>query len=432
MTSPDTPLLASDQPVPPPPPDAPSAGTVSRSKRVAQFLCKLFDSSSNNNTVSKSLVQISVKVAPHQPSSHGAADPSATGAATTTTTTTTSTAATEAVEGDETEDKISDRVRVVFLSDFHYNGAEGGPATSGGNFVCASGELLTEVVRAVNSADADVIIFGGDFVDADGTRFAKELADTYLRKMRARHGKYAVLGNHDQFMPGSRDAVISALRSAGIHVLDNASVRPLPMLEIVGVGDSTTNGDFNPSKAFGSLADAETPPSVSIPVDKSSDGVLKGARAVGGLPARNARLMSRCRIVVTHNPDAAPHLMVYPAHIVLAGHTHGGQVCLPGSRRKPMAAWVYEDSCGCCCCASSWLKRKAWPIYRSFSHWEWAHGLHLLLNHEDAAQGLESPDTQRFLFVTNGIGSHSPGRFLCPPEVSIIDIDLRVSTPKIG
>ena len=308
----------------------------------------------------------------------------------------------------------NDHMRIAFLSDIHFNGAHGGPATSGGTFACAPGERVQSAVDAVNAARADVVVLGGDLVDGDGAQHAHELVSCYLSQLRARGGVWAVLGNHDQFVPGSRAALVHALQGAGIAVLDNASVQPLPGLELVGVGDITTPGDFRPADAFPCRACTLPPPSLtSARVPACTEGVCSPHTAVGGLAA-GEKLLPCCRVVVTHNPDAAPHLMGFSAHIQLSGHTHGGQVCLPTAAQRPLAAWLYED-CGWCCCGA--VRSRVWPIYRSFSHWEWASGLHALCQ-----CGLSAEST-RFLYVTRGIGSHTPGRLFCPPEVVVVNIE---------
>lgn len=98
-----------------------------------------------------------------------------------------------------------------------------------------------------------------------------------------------VLGNHDYWT--APRAVREALNKAGIVVLENQAVRRGP-LAIVGIGDRFSTHDDTVSS-------------------------LTAARGIGGVP-----------IVLTHSPDIVPDL---PAGLplVLAGHTHCGQVVLP-------------------------------------------------------------------------------------------------------
>ncbi|MEB3774524.1 MAG: metallophosphoesterase [Desulfurococcales archaeon] len=67
--------------------------------------------------------------------------------------------------------------------------------------------------------------------------------------------------------------------------------------------------------------------------DKTSIGGL----IIGGLDWRHnpkhytdpARRLGEVDVMISHSPDSFPHLSS-KQHILLAGHTHGGQVCLPG------------------------------------------------------------------------------------------------------
>lgn len=98
-----------------------------------------------------------------------------------------------------------------------------------------------------------------------------------------------MLGNHDHLTAPA--AVRHALSEAGIVVRENQVVRRGPFA-IAGIGDHFPGHD-----------DVATS--------------LSGARRVDGAP-----------IVLTHSPDLVPNL---PASLplVLAGHTHCGQVVLP-------------------------------------------------------------------------------------------------------
>lgn len=110
-----------------------------------------------------------------------------------------------------------------------------------------------------------------------------------LRHFHAPLGTYAVLGNHDHWREAA--SMRRALRAVGIPVLENRAIRA-GSLTLVGVGD-----------AFTEHAD-----------------VARAARQAAQLPGPT--------LVFTHGPDVVPHL---PARfgLVLAGHTHCGQIVLP-------------------------------------------------------------------------------------------------------
>ena len=113
-----------------------------------------------------------------------------------------------------------------------------------------------------------------------------------LRELKAPLGVYAVLGNHDWWLDGSR--VRKALADKGIRVLENESVR----LERKG----------NAFRLLGLADNMERSPETS--------GALKSVPA------------SEPVIALIHEPDYFPSIPERIA-LTLAGHTHGGQVRLP-------------------------------------------------------------------------------------------------------
>ena len=170
-------------------------------------------------------------------------------------------------------------VRVALLSDIHVGNAGMRPAR------------LAQIVRDVNAARPDLVVLAGDFVigehKAGAARNALDLAP--LAGLRARGGVYAVLGNHDHWTDAP--AIRQNLARAGVNVLENEAVRSGP-IALVGIGDRFSDHD----DIARSVARAD---------------------ALGGVP-----------IAFTHSPDIAPDLP-RRFHVLLAGHTHCGQVVLP-------------------------------------------------------------------------------------------------------
>ena len=111
-------------------------------------------------------------------------------------------------------------------------------------------------------------------------------------KLKSQAGVFGVLGNHDQWLNGAR--VADALRSAGVNVLEDRSMRvatPSGPIWLAGVSDfKTARHDFH--------------------------------AALAGI-TREAPLL-----VITHNPDVFPKLPD-GINLTIAGHTHGGQVRIP-------------------------------------------------------------------------------------------------------
>jgi predicted MPP superfamily phosphohydrolase len=226
-------------------------------------------------------------------------------------------------------------LRIAHLSDFHL-----------GHF--ASEKQVTTAVEAANQEAPDMIALTGDYV-TEGKRFIERIG-ALLAPLRASLGVHAVLGNHDHRANGGR--VESALREAGLQVLHNCS-RPLEWrpagrqpvrLALVGVDDLW--------RGKGDTAEA-----------------LKDVPQ--GLPA----------VVLSHNPDAIYPLRERPSTLILAGHTHGGQVFRLGR-------YLLDGT----------RFGKRYP-----------YGLHRL----GEAQ----------VYITSGIGTTLlPIRFFCPAEVAILSI----------
>lgn len=171
-------------------------------------------------------------------------------------------------------------VRVALLADIHI----GSPATDAAR--------LRRIVAQVNVLGPDLVLLAGDFVAGHevvaGRLYAARLTGP-LAGLHARLGIVAVLGNHDHWTDAR--AVRGALEAAGVTVLANDAVERGP-LAIVGIDDGFTGH-------------ADIPRSVA---------------AVAALPG--------ARVVLTHTPDTAA-LLPWGLPLVLAGHTHCGQVMVP-------------------------------------------------------------------------------------------------------
>ena len=170
-------------------------------------------------------------------------------------------------------------LRIVFGADFH-----AGPITDRGFLVAAC--------QALAAAHPDVLLLGGDFVDVTAKQagwLARSLAD-----IPAPFGKCAVLGNHDWW---TEPLVIQhALEDAGIAVLTNRNLRLRPPFDWVWICglDDHLSGAHDPESAF------------------------QGAEG--------------CRVVLMHSPSSLLDIADRRFDLALCGHTHGGQIALPGGR----------------------------------------------------------------------------------------------------
>ena len=175
--------------------------------------------------------------------------------------------------------------KIVAISDIH----------GGSNNVTES--RLRELVATANAQTPDLIVLLGDYI-SEQRRNKKELrmpvetiADN-LKGFQAKYGVYGVIGNHDHWHNESK--ITRELERVGIKILDNE-------LEQIKVGDETVNlwGIEDYWKKH------------RVPTD-----VLGNVENKQNI------------IVITHNPDS---LLKTPdvISLMLAGHSHGGQVNLP-------------------------------------------------------------------------------------------------------
>jgi predicted MPP superfamily phosphohydrolase len=190
-----------------------------------------------------------------------------------------------------------DGLRLVQLSDLHRSHTVG----------------QAEIVRAVERANAlnpDLVVLTGDYL-SHARGYAEPCAEA-LAGLRAPLGRFAILGNHDHY--AGADFVAAALRRHGLTVLRN---------------------------------DAE-------PVERGGDrmwvvGVDDVLACHHNLPgALHAVPANAFKVALIHEPDYADATAHFPVQLQLSGHSHGGQIRLPGigalhlprlGRRYPMGLY---------------------------------------------------------------------------------------------
>ncbi len=151
---------------------------------------------------------------------------------------------------------------------------------------------LDRIVDQINALDPDIVLMAGDFIyghDPQGARKKGAGLVAPLLRLHPPLGVVAVLGNHDHWT-GEAD-VRSLLAKARVTVLENDVTARGP-LAIGGVGD-----------------DYSKHANVAATIAK-------------------LRPFAGARIILTHSPDIAPDLRK-DVRLLLAGHTHCGQVVLP-------------------------------------------------------------------------------------------------------
>ena len=171
----------------------------------------------------------------------------------------------------------ADRLRIGFASDFH-----AGPLTPP--------ESIESACRALAEAGPDLVLLGGDFVSL-AARHAARLREP-LGSITAPLGVFAVLGNHDHWAGAAEVAAV--LEQAGIALLTNRSHRLAPPYHrtlVVGLDDHVS-GQPDPGGPEWDHTSATVP--------------------------------------LIHQPSGLLDAGSRPFDLALAGHTHGGQIQLPG------------------------------------------------------------------------------------------------------
>lgn len=168
--------------------------------------------------------------------------------------------------------------KIVFVSDLH------------SEFFLPK-KRLARLIEKINSQNADIVLFGGDYIEEDSKSLSAVFAE--LEKVRAKIGKFGVLGNHDW---ENSQLAKTEMKKAGITPLDNKAL----WLEIAGEkiklgGAGDYYADFQYLEP--TIQDAST-----------SDFV----------------------ILLSHNPDFAEKIRTDKIDLMLSGHSHAGQITFFG------------------------------------------------------------------------------------------------------
>ncbi|MGE0496096.1 MAG: metallophosphoesterase [Vulcanimicrobiota bacterium] len=178
--------------------------------------------------------------------------------------------------------------RLVLLSDLHR-----GPLVSM--------DYLDEVIHKVNELRPDLVLLPGDFI-SKSPDYYPDVAEI-LSGLRPRIASLATLGNHDHWE--GADLARQALQQAGVLLLDNSNIH------LDHRGELTLEATRGLCLAG---------------VDDLWEGQPDVARALTGVAPDVPR------ILLSHNPDLAEEegLSGHRVDLQVSGHTHGGQIVLPG------------------------------------------------------------------------------------------------------
>ena len=169
-------------------------------------------------------------------------------------------------------------LRIVQLSDLHIN------RTTPVNRV-------HRVVEAVNNLNPDIIVLTGDIGDDDVGVLDEQLAA--LQYLSAPYGIYASIGNHEFY--NGLNSWIYQYGKMGFEVLFNKGMTVANDIFIAGIPDAFT---------------ANSDPSLNVNFSHSLSGSNQ----------------KQYKILLSHNPELANSISSFNFQMMLAGHTHGGQI----------------------------------------------------------------------------------------------------------
>ncbi|MBI5094789.1 MAG: metallophosphoesterase family protein [Candidatus Hydrogenedentes bacterium] len=223
---------------------------------------------------------------------------------------------------------VFDGFRLLHLSDLHAD---------------LDAALVDAVIERVSSLEYDACVITGDFrIDTTGSSDAA-VGEVLRLIPHLKPPKFAVLGNHDSI------AIVPPLEGAGLRFLLNESVplaRDGACIYLAGIDDPHLYETENFEKACADIPSGAT------------------------------------SILLAHSPEVYMRAAGCGFGLMLCGHTHGGQICLPG--RIALARNEHN------------------PRYMDAGAWRY-----------DSLQGYTSPGTG---------ASGVPLRFFCPPEVTVHEL----------
>ena len=195
--------------------------------------------------------------------------------------------------------------KVIHISDIHY-----GRITKK--------KELKNISKKVNNIEADIIVITGDILDKDITYSDQDIIDiaNILNSMNAKYGRYVISGNHDLVKQDVYNKLLENLAYTSLD--DSYQILYNETTEAIMISGLSTMD--NAKKIEEKLNDSKNQ-------IKSETSKIK------------------YNILLVHEPDILKSFDYKDYDLILAGHSHGGQVKLPliGAISYPRGAKKYHS-----------------------------------------------------------------------------------------
>lgn len=192
-----------------------------------------------------------------------------------------------------------DGLRVLHISDTHFP---------------ADGASLARFAELVSGLDYDIVFATGDYVE---TAAGWETAVEAFSLLHAPLGVYASLGAHDYLSPITTFGEWSEAARRRIFGGRRRLIDPAPFVErLEGLGVRVLRNRCEQAEVGGEI----------LRIAGAGDDSVGMARLDRALPPTDSAAFT---VLLTHSPDAALKLGD-PPPLIFSGHTHGGQIRIPG------------------------------------------------------------------------------------------------------
>jgi uncharacterized protein len=249
--------------------------------------------------------------------------------------------------------------------------------------------FLNKIIKKIKALSPDIIVFTGDFLCYSRMKDRKRL-QKFLNSLRAPHGCFAILGNHDYEASvsinenGDYDLIVQRksmikegfkrlFTTTKLTGVINPGVRALGLnQELVDVLKHT------PFKLLHNETDIIRVNNCSLNICGLGEYTLGRCLPELAFKSYDKRFPG---VILAHNPDSVPVLESYPGDVLLCGHTHGGQINLP------------------------WM----WKKFTLLENMQYKKGLHRV--------------GSKWVYISRGIGGVMSFRWFAMPELVLITLE---------